>query len=86
MPGQSQPQVGKERQRRDMNRLLKEPHQRDVRRVRRYRKLLEFFFRIHDLTTCNRQGNDVGASYRSAIFYTSDEQKRVASVDWEAPR
>ena len=39
---------------------------------------LEFFFQIHDPTTRNRQGNDVGASYRSAIFYTSDEQKRVA--------
>jgi peptide-methionine (S)-S-oxide reductase len=43
-----------------------------------YRKLLEFFFQIHDPTTLNRQGNDVGASYRSAIFYTSEEQKRVA--------
>jgi peptide-methionine (S)-S-oxide reductase len=43
-----------------------------------YRKLLEFFFQIHDPTTANRQGNDTGASYRSAIFYTSDEQKRVA--------
>jgi peptide-methionine (S)-S-oxide reductase len=43
-----------------------------------YRKLLELFFQIHDPTTHNRQGNDVGASYRSAIFYTSDEQKRVA--------
>jgi peptide-methionine (S)-S-oxide reductase len=43
-----------------------------------YRKLLEFFFQIHDPTTRNRQGNDVGPSYRSAIFYTSDEQKRVA--------
>ena len=43
-----------------------------------YRKLLEFFFQIHDPTTPNRQGNDSGASYRSAIFYTSDEQKRVA--------
>src|SRR5450432_2490129 len=38
----------------------------------------EFFFQIHDPSTRNRQGNDVGASYRSAIFYTSDEQKRVA--------
>jgi peptide-methionine (S)-S-oxide reductase len=44
----------------------------------RYRKILEFFFQIHDPTTRNRQGNDVGESYRSAIFYTSDEQKRVA--------
>ena len=43
-----------------------------------YRKLLEFFFQIHDPSTRNRQGNDVGRSYRSAIFYTSDEQKRVA--------
>jgi peptide-methionine (S)-S-oxide reductase len=43
-----------------------------------YRDLLEFFFQIHDPTTPNRQGNDVGASYRSAIFYTSEEQKRVA--------
>ena len=43
-----------------------------------FRDLLEFFFQIHDPTTVNRQGNDIGASYRSAIFYTSDEQKRVA--------
>lgn len=43
-----------------------------------YRKLLEFFFQIHDPTTRNRQGNDVGMSYRSAIFYTDDDQKRVA--------
>jgi peptide-methionine (S)-S-oxide reductase len=43
-----------------------------------YRKILEFFFQIHDPTTRNRQGNDVGMSYRSAIHYTSDEQKRVA--------
>ena len=43
-----------------------------------YRELLEFFFQIHDPTTLNRQGNDVGTSYRSAIFYTNDEQKRVA--------
>src|SRR5436189_3970219 len=43
-----------------------------------YRQLLEFFFQIHDPTTRNRQGNDRGASYRSAIFYTSDEQKRIA--------
>ncbi len=43
-----------------------------------YRQLLEYFFQIHDPTTRNRQGNDVGASYRSAIFYTSDEQKHVA--------
>lgn len=43
-----------------------------------FRTLLEFFFQIHDPTTRNRQGNDIGMSYRSAIFYTSDEQKRVA--------
>jgi peptide-methionine (S)-S-oxide reductase len=43
-----------------------------------YRTLLEFFFQIHDPTTRDRQGNDMGASYRSAIFYTSVEQKRVA--------
>ena len=43
-----------------------------------YRDILEFFFQIHDPTTRNRQGNDVGASYRSAIYYTDDEQKRVA--------
>ena len=43
-----------------------------------YRKLLEFFFKIHDPTTRNRQGGDVGASYRSAIFYITDEQKRIA--------
>ena len=43
-----------------------------------YRDLLEFFFQIHDPTTLHRQGNDVGLSYRSAIFYTSEEQKRVA--------
>jgi len=43
-----------------------------------YRALLEFFFQIHDPTTRNRQGNDVGASYRSAIFYTNAAQKAVA--------
>ena len=43
-----------------------------------FRQLLEFFFQVHDPTTRNRQGNDVGTSYRSAIFYTSDEQKRIA--------
>ncbi|MER9433273.1 peptide-methionine (S)-S-oxide reductase MsrA [Mesorhizobium sp. M0408] len=43
-----------------------------------FRDLLEFFFQIHDPTTPNRQGNDRGASYRSAIFYASEEQHRVA--------
>lgn len=43
-----------------------------------FRTLLEFFFQIHDPTTKNRQGNDRGMSYRSAIFYVDDEQKRVA--------
>lgn len=46
--------------------------------VMTYRKLLEFFFQIHDPTTPNRQGNDVGLSYRSAIYFTDDEQKAVA--------
>jgi peptide-methionine (S)-S-oxide reductase len=44
-----------------------------------YRQLLEFFFQIHDPSTRDRQGNDTGKSYRSAIFYTSDEQERVAA-------
>ena len=43
-----------------------------------YRDLLEFFFQVHDPTTKDRQGNDRGSSYRSAIFYTSDEQRQVA--------
>jgi peptide-methionine (S)-S-oxide reductase len=43
-----------------------------------FRDLLEFFFQLHDPTTKNRQGNDGGVSYRSAIFYTSDEQRQVA--------
>ena len=43
-----------------------------------YRRLLEFFFQIHDPTTLNRQGNDRGMSYRSAIYFTSDEQQAVA--------
>lgn len=54
--------------------------------------LYDYFFRIHDPTTVNRQGNDVGASYRSAIFYTSDEQLRLAREAiarnqpyWEVP-
>src|SRR3569832_797599 len=43
-----------------------------------YRRLLEFFFQIHDPTTLNRQGNDRGTSYRTAIYFTSDQQKAVA--------
>ena len=43
-----------------------------------YRQLLEIFLQIHDPTTRKRQGNDGGSSYRSAIFYTTDEQKRIA--------
>ena len=59
-----------------------------------YQQVLEYFFRLHDPTTANRQGNDVGSQYRSAIFYHSDEQKKVAesvkkSVDasgkWKRP-
>jgi len=45
-----------------------------------YRKLLEFFFQIHDPTTRNRQGNDIGTSYRSAIFYMNDAQKKEAET------
>ncbi|NUU38104.1 peptide-methionine (S)-S-oxide reductase MsrA [Pseudomonas sp. C2B4] len=43
-----------------------------------YRQILEFFFQIHDPTTKNRQGNDLGTSYRSAIYFLSDEQKLIA--------
>src|SRR4051812_35346855 len=43
-----------------------------------YRDLLEFFFQIHDPSTLNRQGNDLGPGYRSAIYYVNDEQKRIA--------
>ena len=47
-------------------------------KVATYRELLEFFFQIHDPTTSNRQGNDIGPSYRSAIFFTTDTQKGIA--------
>ena len=43
-----------------------------------YRRILEYFFQIHDPTTRNRQGGDIGSSYRSAIYYVDDEQKRIA--------
>jgi peptide-methionine (S)-S-oxide reductase len=43
-----------------------------------FREMLEFFFQIHDPSTKNRQGNDVGTSYRSAIFYVDEEQRRIA--------
>jgi peptide-methionine (S)-S-oxide reductase len=46
--------------------------------VTSYRQILEFFFQIHDPTTANRQGNDLGTSYRSAIYYTSEQQKATA--------
>ena len=45
-----------------------------------YREVLEFFFQIHDPTTLDRQGNDLGTSYRSAIFPVDDEQRRVAEA------
>jgi peptide-methionine (S)-S-oxide reductase len=54
-----------------------------------YRDILEFFFQIHDPTTVNRQGNDRGMSYRSAIFYLDEEQRRIANdtiTDVEASR
>jgi len=46
-----------------------------------YKKLLEIFFHLHDPTTLNQQGNDVGTQYRSAIFYHNDEQKKIAEEE-----
>ncbi|HTE30534.1 MAG TPA: peptide-methionine (S)-S-oxide reductase MsrA [Chryseolinea sp.] len=45
-----------------------------------YRKLLQYFFQIHNPTTRNRQGNDIGSSYRSAIFYSNEEQRDTANA------
>src|SRR6266568_729733 len=49
-----------------------------------YEKLLDIFWHLHDPTTLNRQGNDIGTQYRSAIFYNNDEQKRIALASKEA--
>ena len=57
----------------------------DPSRVR-YEELLEVFFRHHDPTTADRQGNDVGPQYRSAVFYHSDEQKKAAEQALQALR
>ncbi len=59
-----------------------------------FREILDVFFTIHDPTTLNRQGNDTGTQYRSAIFYHTDEQKKIAEEEiaklsadhvWDAP-
>ena len=62
-----------------MSFLTENPEGGGLRYCISYRRLLEFFFQIHDPTTLNRQGNDHGASYRPAIFYRSDEQSRIAN-------
>jgi len=49
-----------------------------------FEKLLDIFWHVHDPTTLNRQGNDVGTQYRSAIFYENDEQRRIALASKEA--
>src|SRR6266700_5306356 len=49
-----------------------------------YENLLDVFWHLHDPTTLNRQGNDIGTQYRSAIFYNNDEQKRIALASKEA--
>jgi peptide-methionine (S)-S-oxide reductase len=49
-----------------------------------YEKLLEIFWHVHDPTTLNRQGNDIGTQYRSAVFYHTDEQRHVALASKEA--
>ena len=63
-------------------------------RATSYKQLLDFFFRVHNPTTVNQQGNDIGTSYRSAIFYATEEEKKVAiemieivnaSKRWSAP-
>ena len=63
-------------------------------RVTSFETILRFFFTMHDPTTLNRQGNDIGSQYRSAIFYLNDEQKKTAkrvmtevaaSGKWKAP-
>ncbi len=59
-----------------------------------YKKILDFFFQIHNPTTINQQGNDIGTSYRSAIFYQNEEEKKIAeeminivnkSSRWKSP-
>lgn len=46
--------------------------------ITNFREILDYFFRIHDPTTVDRQGNDIGSSYRSAIFYQNEEEKKIA--------